>query len=551
LSTERALRYRPAGDLPPETNFISVDKQTPGSEQDYRVEMMGVSKRFGTLLANERVDLHVRTGTLHAIVGENGAGKTTLMRVLYGYYLPDEGEIRLQGRPVRFRTPADAIDHHIGMVSQHYSIIPELTALDNLMLGSEVAGRFGVLDRREALQRAQKLAASVDFDPLWSQSASELTPAEKQKLEILKLLWRNAELLILDEPTAMLSPSDTENLFATLARLKNEGRTILLVTHKLREVMEYADHVTILRGGRKIAESPVAQTDVETITGWIVGESGAETGMRDVSNAEFGTPNPELQTPNIKTDTEILKMVSLFVRGDRGGWGLQSFSLELQAGEILGVAGVDGNGQVELIEALAGLRAVSQGQLFLSGQSIARWSPQRRMQAGMRFLFEDRFRRGMIPQWSVQENAILGAQREPTLQRVGWFQMEAVRKRAGELVQRFGVKTGSLQSPMVSLSGGNQQRLVVARALYGKPQLLIAYAPTRGLDIRGIEATYHAIRHACRQGMAALVLSLDLEELMIHCDRIGTLYRGQLTRFFTPDGYSREKIGAYMVGVGE
>lgn len=502
--------------------------------------MERVSKRFGTLLANDCVDLHVRAGTLHAIVGENGAGKTTLMRVLYGYYLPDEGEIRLKGQPVRFHTPAEAIAHQIGMVSQHYSIISELTVLDNLMLGAEVAGAFGTLNRREALHRAQALAKSVDFDFPWHQPAAELTPAAKQKLEILKLLWRDAAIMILDEPTAMLSPSDTENLFATLVRLKQEGRTILLVTHKLREVMEYADYVTVLRGGRKIAESPVAETDVETITAWIVGE---ESGV----DVQARSPEP----PAPKLETVQLKVVSLFVRGERGGWGLLDLNLELRAGEILGIAGVDGNGQVELIEALAGLRPIAQGQVLLNGQPVERWNTQQRMKAGMRFLYEDRFRRGMIADWSVQENAILGTQREPALQRAGWFQMESVRQRAGELVHRFGVKTRSLMSPMVSLSGGNQQRLVVARTLFGEPQVLIAYAPTRGLDIRGIEATYEAIRQACRRGMAALVLSLDLEELMTYCDRIGVLYRGQITRFFTPVEYSRERIGAYMVGVGE
>lgn len=464
------------------------------------------------------------------------------MRVLYGYYLPDQGEIRLKGQPVRFHTPAEAIARHIGMVSQHYSIIPELTVLDNLMLGAEVVGTLGTLNRREALQRAQILAKSVDFDFPWYQSASELTPAAKQKLEILKLLWRDAEIMILDEPTAMLSPSDTENLFATLLRLKQEGRTILLVTHKLREVMEYTDYVTVLRGGRKIAESPVAQTDVETITAWIVGEE---------SKVEPQVRSPESQASKPETQSPKLKVVSLLVYGDRGGWGLQDFNLELYAGEILGIAGVDGNGQVELIEALAGLRPVAGGQVLLNEQSVEHWNTQQRMKAGMRFLYDDRFRRGMIAGWSVQENAILGTQREPALQRAGWFRMESVRRQAGELVQRFGVKTSGLMSPMVSLSGGNQQRLVVARTLYGEPQVLIAYAPTRGLDIRGIEATYNAIRQACNQGMAALVLSLDLEELMTYCDRIGTLYRGQITRFFMPGEYSRERIGAYMVGVGE
>jgi len=271
---------------------------------EYAIEMRGITKRFGTLIANERVDLHVRAGTLHAIVGENGAGKTTLMRILYGYYAPDEGEIYLQGKLVRFASPADAIAHGIGMVSQHYSIIPELSVLDNLMLGQEVANRIGllnrqaarrqevanrigILNRQAARQRAQSLAKSLEFEVDWERPAEELSIAARQKLEILKLLWRDAQFLILDEPTAMLSPTDVQMLFAVLLRLKAEGRTILLVTHKLQEVLDYADMVTVLRGGRKVAEAPVSETDAATLTRWIIGE---ETPVEERALASPPTP---------------------------------------------------------------------------------------------------------------------------------------------------------------------------------------------------------------------------------------------------------------------
>ncbi|MEN3000235.1 MAG: ABC transporter ATP-binding protein [Armatimonadota bacterium] len=509
---------------------------------EYLVEMRGITKRFGTLVANERVDLHVRAGTLHAIVGENGAGKTTLMRILYGYYQPDEGTIYLKGKPVHFTSPADAIAHGIGMVSQHYSLIPELSVLDNLMLGAEVAGIIGVLNRREARQRAEKLAKSLDFEADWSQLTEALSVAARQKLEILKLLWRNAEILILDEPTAMLSPTDVQALFEVLLRLKAEGRTILLVTHKLQEVLEYADMVTVLRGGRKVAEAPVSETDAATLTRWIVGET-----TPDLSEQPGQVEEPQ----GLGTATPRLSIESLFVRADRGGWGVQDLNLQVMPGEIFGLAGVDGNGQQELVEALAGLRPVARGRLLLDGTPFENWSPARRLQAGVRFLFDDRFRRGMIASWSVMENAILGAQREAELQRFGWLRPRAVRQRAQRLIERFQVKVPSLRAPMTALSGGNQQRLVVARTLYGQPRLLVAYAPTRGLDIRGTEATYHAIREACRQGMAALILSLDLDELMDHCDRIGVLYRGRVVKVFGRDEFSREAIGAAMVGVSK
>jgi simple sugar transport system ATP-binding protein len=507
---------------------------------DYLVEMRGITKRFGALVANERVDLHVRAGTLHAIVGENGAGKTTLMRILYGYYQPDEGEIYLKGKRVVFHSPADAIAHGIGMVSQHYSIIPELTILDNLMLGAEVAGVMGVLNRRAALARAQQLAQTLEFEADWNRPAEELSVAARQKLEILKLLWRNAEILILDEPTAMLSPADVQTLFATLMRLKAAGRTILLVTHKLQEVLEYADMVTVLRGGRKVAESPVQETDAPTLTRWIVGEDAPVVATTPTEAPEI----PDKMPPRLAID-------SLYVRSDRGGWGVQELSLQLMPGEVLGLAGVDGNGQQELVEALAGLRPVARGHLRLDGQPFEGWTPARRLQAGIRFLFDDRFRRGIIAAWSVMENAILGAQRERELQRFGWLRAEAVRRRAQQLVERFQVKVPSLRAPMTTLSGGNQQRLVVARALYGQPRLLVAYAPTRGLDIRGTEATYQAIREACRHGMAALVLSLDLDELMTYCDRIGVLYRGRVVKVYRRGEFSREAIGAAMVGITE
>jgi ABC-type uncharacterized transport system ATPase subunit len=611
------------------------------------IAMRGVTKRFGALVACNAVDLQVAAGTLHAVMGENGAGKTTLMRLLYGYYAPDAGEIYLRGRRVQFRTPADAIAHHIGMVSQHYSIIPELSALDNLILGAEPTRIGGWLDRRAAQARAEQLADALEFQPDWSRPAAELSVAARQKLEILKLLWRDAEILILDEPTAMLSPRDVDALFETLMRLKAQGRTILLVTHKLNEAMRYADVVTVLRGGLKVADAPIAEVDAQTLTRWIVGEDGASSETpslrfplqaggteavptdgtapaQGVAPAQFpsqsrdtsaherfpsrsgdtcaherfpsqsgdtcaherfpsrsgdtcaherfpsrsGDTSAHERFPSRSGDTcaherfpsrsggnlkeggieSCLVVRNLFVASERGGWGVQGLNLTVQAGAIVGIAGVDGSGQLELMEALAGLRPVAQGEILLLGQPMHRWSTARRIQAGVRFLFDDRFRRMMAPQWSVLENAILGAQRDPELQTLGWLKPCAIRQRAEQLIERFQVKVPALRAPILQLSGGNQQRLVIARALYGKPRLLIAYAPTRGLDIRGAQATYAAIRDACQHGMGALVIAFDLDELMEHCDRIAVLFKGTIVAAFAREAFSREAIGAAMVG---
>jgi ABC-type uncharacterized transport system ATPase subunit len=566
------------------------------------IAMRGITKRFGALVACDAVDLQVAAGTLHAVMGENGAGKTTLMRLLYGYYAPDAGEIYLRGKRVQFRTPADAIAHHIGMVSQHYSIIPELSALDNLILGAEPTRFGGWLDRRTAQAKAEQLADALQFQPDWSRPAAELSVAARQKLEILKLLWRDAEILILDEPTAMLSPRDVDALFETLLRLKAQGRTILLVTHKLNEAMRYADFVTLLRGGRKVADAPIAEVDAQTLTRWIVGDDGAsfetpslrfplQAGGTDATptdgtaperfSAQSGEAFTPMRFPSRCGDTSAherfpsrsgdtcaherfpsrsggnlkeggiescLVVRNLFVASDRGGWGVQGLNLTVQAGEIVGIAGVDGSGQLELMEALAGLRPIARGEILLLGQPMHRWSTARRIQAGVRYLFDDRFRRMMAPQWSVLENAILGAQRDPELQTLGWLKPRAIRQRAEQLIERFQVKVPALRAPILQLSGGNQQRLVIARALYGKPRLLIAYAPTRGLDIRGAQATYAAIRDACQHGMGALVIAFDLDELMEHCDRIAVLFKGTIVGAFAREAFSREAIGAAMVG---
>jgi ABC-type uncharacterized transport system ATPase subunit len=496
----------------------------------FAVEMKGISKRFGAVVANDDVSLSVKEGSIHAIVGENGAGKTTLMRVLYGLYRPDGGSIAVFGKPAQFKTPQDAIGSGIGMVSQHYAIIPELTTLDNLILGAE--GGF-VVPREEARVRAEKLAHQLGFTFDWSAEASTLSPAACQKLEILKLLWRGARVMVLDEPTAMLSPEDAEALFANLRRLANEGRTILLVTHRLSEVMENCDRVTVMRAGRKVAEADVSDTDAEQLTEWIVGER---------------MPTKHVVAAGRMFGKARLMVSSLTVRGERGNTAVSEGSFTVGEGEILGIAGVDGSGQRELVQALFGLRPYA-GHIALDEASLDGLPTSKRLALGLRLIPEDRREEGVILDWPLQDNAILGLQRSPLAARGASIDRKKEAAIAREVLERFSTKAEGLSSPMSSLSGGNQQRFVAGRALHGDPSALVAFQPTRGLDIRGSRDVFDAIRQGCARGMSALVISFDLDELLDNCDRILVMFGGRVIE--PPEGYAsdRHTVGRLMVGL--
>ncbi len=496
------------------------------------VRMVGITKRFGRLTACDQVDLSVEKGQTHAIVGENGAGKTTLMRVLYSVYQPDEGSIEVDGKQVRFRNPSEAIAAGIGMVSQHYSIIPQLSCLDNLMLGAEaMAGPL--LDRSTATARADSLAQRMGFRFDWKAPASTLTPAACQKLEILKLLWRNSEILILDEPTAMLSPPDAAVLFNNLQLLAREGKTILLVTHRLREVIDYCDRVTVMRGGKRVAECDVADTDVDRLTNWIVGED-----LR-----------PKSDLDGRQAGKTVLTMKDLVIHGDRGERAINGLDLDLRAGEIAGIAGVDGNGQSELFEALVGIRAIQSGIARLGQDDLGQESTSRRLAAGLRFIPADRHRYGLIEDWSLLDNSVLGLHRLPPFAKRGLLRPQEVGKAALEEMEAFRIMADSVRTRAGDLSGGNQQRLIVARALHQPPAVLIAFQPCRGLDVRGTLAVYDSIRAECDRGMAALVISFDLDELLEYCEPIYVLRDGRLVAELRGLEIDRERIGRLMIGL--
>lgn len=492
------------------------------------VDLSKITVRFGPLLALDQVDLQVQEGHIHAIVGENGAGKTTLMRVLYGALQPASGEVRVDGRLVEYRSSAEAIADGIGMISQHYSVIPELNNLQNLALGAEP----GVwIDEAAAIRRAKELAAQMGFSFDWKAPSSELGPAGAQKLEILKLLWRNSNILILDEPTAMLSPEDADKLFANLRELVEGGATVLLVTHRIREVMQYCDRVSILRGGRNVIDLDVAEADANGLASAIVGH--------DFVEEEFEPIDP---SPN------ILIVEDLSVLDDRKHKVIDGVSFAVMEEEILGIAGVDGNGQRELFEALFGVRQVVSGRVALQGKPIEALPPSERIAAGIRLLPEDRQHQGLIESWPIEENALLGLHRLLPRTLLGPDRKRS-EQLAKQIVERFGTSFTSVRQPISDLSGGNQQRVVAARALAMDPNLILAFQPTRGLDIDAARNVYSQIRQFCRDNTAAaVVIAFDLDELIDNCDRILVLHKGRLSA--PPNGLekSRDEIGKLMVG---
>lgn len=496
----------------------------------YAVELIDISKRYGTVQALDSVSLKVKQGSIHAVVGENGAGKTTLMKALYGAMQPDSGSIDLFGKRLSFAGSAQAIEAGVGMVSQHYGIIGELSCLENLIVGSEGSG---VLQLKAAEERANELAKKMGFEFDWKAEASTLSPAGAQKLEILKLLWRNSQIMILDEPTAMLSPADSDALFESLSNLAKEGATILVVTHRLPEVFGYCDEVTVLRGGKWIAAMPVSETDPESLAKAIV---GGELVQRPPLSTATGSPT-------------LLTVNDLSVKGPKGNLQLKNCSFQVRKGELVGIAGVDGSGQRELFQALMGTTKPVAGAIrFVEGSNEQDWTnlPTReRLKQGLRIIPEDRLAEAVIEEWSLIENATLGLQRIPPFDKLSG---NAVEPEALKIADLFNTKRGSLNDSMAGLSGGNQQRFVAARALLYNPALVLAFQPARGLDLNSTARVYSKIRELCDSGTSALVVSFDLDELLEYCDRIVVLCSGEFAEPKPEEGRDRDAIGRLMVG---
>lgn len=492
-------------------------------------ELETITKRFGSVEAVSGVSLSLETGKIHALVGENGAGKTTLMRVLYGAIKHDLGRVTVEGTERHFRSAADGIASGIGMVSQHYSIIPDLTCLENLILGAE-PGYF--LARTNSRLRAQELAVQMGFEFEWDAPASTLTPAGAQKLEILKLLWRNSKIMILDEPTAMLSPADSDALYASLKSLASSGATIIVVTHRLPEVLEHCDDITVLRGGKFVAKLRAPETNAKELAELIVGHAIAEPKSRDTQDE----------------GSELLRVTNLTVLGERKNEAVRAASFGIRSGELVGIAGVDGSGQRELFWALCGLSPSVGGTIYFEGQDITRTRPAERIQLGLRVVPEDRHEEAVVEDWSLADNAAIGLQRSNLFAEGPWLRMADVTRVASQMAERFSTKFDSINQPIGSLSGGNQQRFVAGRALAHEPRLVLAFQPTRGLDIDATRAVFDGIREACDQGAAALVVSFDLDELLEQCDRVIAMNEGRVLEPAPGHERDRTHIGQLMVG---
>ena len=498
-----------------------------GENSGFAFSLRNISKRFGAVSALDDISLSVRKGSIHAVVGENGAGKTTLMRVLYGAISPDSGEIEIDGQPVRLTNSAAAIASGVGMVSQHYAVIPELTNLQNLVLGAEPSSW---IDRFSLQKRAESLARQMDFSFEWNAPSAELSPAGAQKLEILKLLWRNSRILILDEPTAMLSPADGDALFASLQTLVTAGATVILVTHRIPEVMQFCERVTVLRGGKWITEAAVSDLSSGALAHLIVGD---------------GLPEPTpIGTSKMPVGDVSLAVHDLSIRSDRGNLAVSNASFTLRTGEVVGIAGVDGSGQRELFQAIFGVRPLTSGQISFGNSRMESFPPARRIAAGLRIIPEDRHEEGVVNEWSLEENSILGLQRLPNFSVNGSINLKSRVKWAEQVADRFSTKRDTVGQAMASLSGGNQQRFVVGRALESAGNVLLAFQPTRGLDLAASARIYEAIRASAAAGNSVLLVSFDLDELLRHCDRILVMNRGHLTESVT---MTRDAVGDLMV----
>ena len=495
-----------------------------------KIKMTGITQVFGPVTALDSVALTVRPQTIHALVGENGAGKTTLMKVLYGALQPSAGQIELDGHPVRFASPKAAISSGIGMVSQHYSVIPELTALQNLLLGAEPGWK---IDASTAKARAQELAGRMGFEFDWDAPAEGIGPAQAQKLEILKLLWRETNVMVLDEPTAMLSPSDSDLLYTKLRELNEQGATVIVVTHRLPEVLNHCHEVTVLRGGKLIGSKPVAETNADELTEMIVGHAVSAT-----------TPAP------VALGGPVLTVEGLTVIGARGEKAVNEVTFTLRQGELVGLAGVDGNGQRELFQALYGVARPLAGKVSLADHDVTAASVTERVGLGLRLIAEDRHHESVVEDWSIADNAVLGLQRHPKV-RAGASVSTAVKRQLAEnATTLFPTKFDSVRQKFRDLSGGNQQKIVNARACQLDPVCILAFQPTRGIDINATALVYQELGRLARAGAAVLVVSFDIDELLANCDRILVINHGVLREPADHESHDRQAIGALMVGAG-
>jgi general nucleoside transport system ATP-binding protein len=495
------------------------------------LELRGITKRFGPVVANDGIDFDLRPGEVHALLGENGAGKSTLMSILYGLYHPDEGEILVGGEPVRMSSPADAIELGIGMVHQHFMLVPVMTVTENIVLGGEPRGRGGLLDVREGARRVAELSEryGLAVDP--NAVIEDVTVGTQQRVEILKTLYRDARILVLDEPTAVLTAQETSELFEVLRALRDDGVAIVFISHKLGEVLEIADRVTVLRRGKKIDTVPIEGATEQSLARLMVG--------RDVL-LRVDKPETEPRDP-------VLEVRDLHVRDDRDLEAVQGVSLTVRGGEIVALAGVDGNGQHELVEAIAGLRSADSGEIAVHGKEVCGAGVRATCDAGVAHIAEDRQLRGLVLDFTLAENLALREYHKAPFSRGGWLAIGEINSRARSLLAEYDVRGGEPGTLAGALSGGNQQKVCIAREIASNPHLLIAHQPTRGLDVGAIEFVHRRLVEEREKGRGILLVSLESEEVRSLADRIVVIYEGQIVGEFPPDA-TEEELGVAMTG---
>ncbi|QSQ13587.1 ABC transporter ATP-binding protein [Myxococcus landrumensis] len=482
------------------------------------------------------MSLDIREGELLAVVGENGAGKSSLMNVLYGLYQPDSGEVSVDGAPVRLKSPRDAIARGIGMVHQHFMLVPTLTVAENVVLGREPTRR-GMLDRERAIREVSETCSKFGFALDVRARVDTLTVGSQQKVEIVKALHRGARVLVLDEPTAVLTPQESDELARVMRGLVAQGRTVVLISHKLKEVLGVADRIAVMRRGRHVAEVRPSETSASQLAALMVGET------QRASSTEAHPTAPTSPPGEVLLDAKGLQ-----ARGDNGQPALRGVDLTVRAGEIVGIAGVDGNGQRELAEVLTGLRALTSGQGTLLGRKLTGLTPAEARARGVGHVPEDRLRRAVVKALSVEENVALGRHNQPPFARGPWIDFKGRRARATELLAAYDVRPPEPTLALQALSGGNQQKVVVARELDAKPRLLVVVQPTRGLDIGAVAQVHARLREARAQGAGVVLVSLDLEEVLALADRVYVLFEGRVTGEFTRPDYDERELGRRMLG---
>ena len=501
------------------------------TENNIVLQAKGITKRFPGVLANDKVDFDLRKGEIHVLLGENGAGKSTLMNILYGLYNQEEGEMLVKGKPVNIKDPNDSIAQGIGMVHQHFMLIPVFTVAENIMLGDETTKR-GLLDRKTVSAKVRELSHQYGLDVDPDALVGQLPVGLQQRVEIVKTLYRDAEILILDEPTAVLTPQEADELFTIMRSLTERGVSIIFITHKLKEVLAVSDRITVMRAGRVVGTVTPAEVNEAKLASMMVGREV-------ILKVKKGAAEPE---------GKVLTVDNLLVQDDRGLETVRNVSFEVRGGEILGIAGVQGNGQTELAEALTGLRTTKGGRVTLAGEDVTGKPPRPIIETGLAHIPEDRQRHGLVLGYSVADNMVLCNYYRPPFAKGLVMQQEEIDANARELIEEYDVRTPSPFVPTAKLSGGNQQKVIIARELSRDVKLVIASQPTRGLDVGSIEYIHKQIVAMRDRGVAVLLISAELDEIMALSDRIAVMYRGEIVKTVSAKEANREQLGLWMAG---